>query len=134
MKNLEVTVLLDKNDAVLHTRRLQIQPFGTFMSNLAGSIVGLYGTIRFIMNLVEEKYESYMKNRKHTLSLKEIQQRRIEIIEKNILKPRMDLNNESPQVTSRELYHPSTSSIDIDKSIQYTDFYINTIKPYNHIT
>jgi hypothetical protein len=101
------------------------------MSNLAGSIVGLYGTIKFIMNLLEGKYEDYMKNRKHTLSLKEIQRRRIEIIEKNMSILPMDLKNETSQQTARELYYPSSSSI--DTSIQYKDFYMNAIKPYNYI-
>jgi hypothetical protein len=132
VKNLQVTVLLNKNDSVLHTQRLQIQPFTTFMSNLAGSIVGLLGTIMFLMNLLEGRYEHYMKDRKHNLSLREIQQSRTEIIEKNKFGPEMNLDNETPQVTSRDLC-PNTSSIDIGISVNYNSFYMNTIKPYSQL-
>jgi hypothetical protein len=60
---LKVNILLDKNDSVLLTQRLNKQDLILYFSNLAGSIVGVMGMVGFFMNLIEEKYEINKKKR-----------------------------------------------------------------------
>ena len=117
-------VLLYKNDAVLLTQRLQSRPLNIFMSSLAGSVLGLLGMLRFIMNFIEEKYEIYLENRNRRRSLKELSNNRIEIIDKNLFifekkhKPPL----ESCQCTSREIL--STTEFNLEFGIHHT--YITT--------
>lgn len=104
VKNLEVKVLLNKQVSVLHTRRLQNQPVSIFLSNLAGSIVGLLGTIGFFMNVIEDKYENYLRNRIHKRSLKQLAKDRIVMIDKHFVsfETRMP-DSGSPPSTYRDL-------------------------------
>ena len=106
------------------------------MSNLAGSIVGLLGTIRFLMNLLEARYEKYMQDRKDDLNLRQIIQRRIEIIEKNLSSSEMNLYDQTSRATDKRRSQATDrrlcgniSSIDIDTSIQYNSYYM---KRYSH--
>ena len=57
-----VIVYLDINGSVLYTQRQQIQPLIVFLSNLAGSVIGLLGTIGFLMTQFEGYYERYLAN------------------------------------------------------------------------
>ena len=40
-----------------------------FLSNLAGSVLGILGTVGFVMNLFEENYENYQNSRKEKKKL-----------------------------------------------------------------
>ncbi len=48
---------------MLVTQRLSKQTFEAYASNLAGSIVGIFGIMGIIMNFVEERFESFMQKR-----------------------------------------------------------------------
>lgn len=103
-ENLEVFVYLFKNEAALLTQRLKIQPWSTFLSNLAGSILGILGTVGFVMNLIEDKYEIYLKNKKQIKNFKSLKRGRIEILEKNMnTKEKSENKLEPPQDTCRDL-------------------------------
>jgi hypothetical protein len=83
-KNLEVQILLNKIWAVLVTQRLQVQPLGTLLSNLSGSIIGIMGIFGFFMGFFEEYHIKYSKKMKYKLKLRKLKQNREEIIAKNI--------------------------------------------------
>ena len=110
----------------MHTQRQQIQLWSVFLSNLAGSIIGLLGTIGFLMNQFEGYYESYLANRKDSLNFKELKKRRIEIIDKNLyICETRDFKIENPQVSSRELISYTDLSIKTNNSPCYSN-YLNT--------
>lgn len=126
VKNLEVMISFDKNDSVLYTQRLRAQPLSVFLSNLAGSVIGLLGTIGFFMNQFEGNYEIYVKSRKHNLTLDQIKKHRIEIIDQNLfMYETSDPKLESPQVSSRVLITSEDLSITTN-NIPYCSKYHNT--------
>jgi hypothetical protein len=83
MKNLEVSLKLYQNGAVLHTQRLQIQSISSFLGNLAGSVIGMMGIFGFFMNQFEVRYEKYIKNRVNTIQFDKVKQNRFGIMYKN---------------------------------------------------
>lgn len=82
---LKVKILLDKNDAVLLTQRIEKETLDAYLSNLAGSILGILGTIGFLMNLVEEKYENYIRKRKKIRNYRKVCMNHKQIFEKNFI-------------------------------------------------
>lgn len=72
MKNLKVKIDLQKSSAVLLTQRLIKQSLISFFSNLAGSVLGIMSLIGFIMNMIEPRYEDYMRTRRNRRTIKEI--------------------------------------------------------------
>lgn len=54
------------------TQRLIRQSLISFFSNLAGSVLGIMSLIGFIMNMIEPKYEDYMRTRRNRRTIKEI--------------------------------------------------------------
>jgi hypothetical protein len=78
-----VDVVLYKNWAVLYTQRLQVQPIGTLLSNISGSICGILGIFGFLMGLFEEKYTKYARKRSYELNLKKLGENGEGIMDKN---------------------------------------------------
>lgn len=91
-------IALEKNDSVLITERLEKQPLAVYLSNLAGSILGVLGAVGFILNVYEQSYENYIKNRKIVRSLKQLTRNRIEITEKNFTAFSIKENQETRSV------------------------------------
>lgn len=117
-------VLLYKNNGVLYTHRTQNLPPSTFFSNLAGSIIGLLGMIGVFMNIIEEKYDHYLKFRVHRRSLKELENTRNELIEKNLFTFSVpNAFNASAQATSRELLSSVEISSTVDNFPNYNSFF-----------
>ena len=52
-----MTIFLQKDNAALLTQRFERQSLSAFFSNLSGSILGILGTIGFVMNILEGKLE-----------------------------------------------------------------------------
>ncbi len=68
---------------MLYTQRLQVQPIGTLLSNLSGSILGILGVFGFFMGLFEGTYINHMKKRSYILDMISIMKNRDGIIKKN---------------------------------------------------
>jgi hypothetical protein len=94
---------------VLLTQRLQKQTLITYFSNLAGSVLGIIGTIGLIMNLIEEKYEGYYAKYKYKLNTGQIFANRLAILNKNF-----NLNKEPEFRRYNNLSHGTISDIDIE--------------------
>jgi hypothetical protein len=105
-----VNISLDKNDSVLLTQRLKKQDLIVYLSSLAGSILGVMGIVGFFMNLIEEKYEKYKKNRIVKRSLEWLHMNKRQLIEKNFL----SLDGESKQIITSNL---SNYSLELEEFI-----------------
>jgi hypothetical protein len=81
---------MDKNDAALLTQRLKKQDLIAYLSNLAGSIVGVMGVVGFFMNILEEKYEIYQRKRIIRISLQYLERNRRQLADKNFLTLEID--------------------------------------------
>jgi hypothetical protein len=125
IKNLELRVSLTKNDAVLYTQRFEESDLITFLSNLSGSILGLLGLIGFIMNNIEENYESFVKKRNQRQAYKEFLRSSSEFLSKNFDDHLEIIARHSNQETSRNLLLDHnlslTAEIDSDKSNSTTN-------------
>jgi hypothetical protein len=73
-----------KGEAVLITQRLANFSLNTFLSNLAGSVLGILGGVGFLMNVLEEYYEIYQSRTHRRKNLKQIMKHRCEILDKNL--------------------------------------------------
>lgn len=127
-------ISLDKNDSVLITKRLQKQELVIYFSNLAGSILGVLGSIGFILNIIEKYYEFYMKNRITALSLKHLIQSNYSLSEKNFatlpIIEKAQTNHTDSHLNSLEYFNITMNnktstddlhiiSTDRDREIQY---------------
>lgn len=92
MNSLKVKISLDKSDAVLLTQRLTKQDLIVYLTNLAGSIVGMMGLVGFFMNIIEEYYENYEKRRINRVSLLILERNRTQLVNKNFLTLNMGNN------------------------------------------
>jgi hypothetical protein len=90
-----------KNDSVLLTKRLKKQDLILYLSNLAGSIIGVMGMVGFFMNLIEEKYEKYKKNRVIKRSLEFLEKNRKQLVDMNFL----SLESDSKPILISKLSH-----------------------------
>jgi hypothetical protein len=94
-----VEVVLYKNWAVLYTQRLQVQPIGTLISNISGSLCGILGIFGYFMGLFEEKYTKYARKRSHRLNLKKLVENGEGILDKNFSRSTLQLMRDEPRRT-----------------------------------
>jgi hypothetical protein len=122
VKNLEVRISLTKNDAVLYTQRFEESDLITFLSNLAGSILGLLGLIGFIMNNIEENYESFVKKRNQRQAYKEFLRSSSEFLSKNFDDYSENIARHSNQEASRNLLldHNLSLTAEIDSDASHS--------------
>jgi hypothetical protein len=92
-----VDVVLYKNWAVLYTQRLQVQPIGTLLSNISGSICGILCIFGFLMGLFEVNYTKYARKRSHELSLKKLGENGEGILDKNFAYSTLQLMRDEPE-------------------------------------
>jgi hypothetical protein len=95
-QSLGVDVILYKNWSVLQTQRLKVQSTESLLSNLSGSIVGIMGISGFIMNLVEDNYLKYKRNRNTRLKFLRVLGQRKKIFNKNFLMSVNQLRESKP--------------------------------------
>lgn len=73
------------------TRRTSKQDIYVYFSNIAASVLAVMGAFGFAMNLIEEKYERYKKNRVVKSSLEYLENNRKQLAEKNFMTLEDDL-------------------------------------------
>ncbi len=118
MKNLKVKIDLEKNSAVLLTQRLIKQTLISFFSNLAGSVLGIMSLIGFIMNLIEPRYEHYIRKWRNRSSSNKIIQTGNHIKKLNFKHSKVGHTN--PNLELRILDYISTIDNQVNISLQNT--------------
>jgi hypothetical protein len=95
-----------KCETVLLTQRLADFSLNTFLSNLAGSVLGILGGVGFLMNVLEEYYEIYQTRTHRTKNLKQIMKHRCEILDKNLSTNEKRITKEDfPSDTSKTILY-----------------------------
>lgn len=94
--------MLYKNWAVLYTQRLQVQPIGTLLSNISGSICGILGIFGYFMSLFEDYYIKYNRKRSYQVHLQKIQENSEAILDKNFAYSILSLTRNEPKRRTRQ--------------------------------
>ena len=77
---------LEKNSAALLTQRIENETPNTFFSNLAGSIIGILGTVGFIMSTFEGYIEEFEAKRRKKFNISYLSQTTSKLVELNFEK------------------------------------------------
>jgi hypothetical protein len=121
-----VDVVLYKNWAVLYTQRLQVQPIGTLLSNISGSICGILGVFGYFMGLFEVNYTKYARKRSQELNLKKLRENSEGILDKNFAYSILELMRTEP----KRMISPSRGTSKRFKLVYDTRLYdLSTLMP-----
>ena len=74
--NLGATVFLSQSSSGLYTKRYLIQTFIILVSSILGSVAGVMGATRFVMQITENHYIKYANSIKSKISIKNLKLKR----------------------------------------------------------
>ena len=92
VKDLKVKIYLEKNSAALLTQRVEKERSNTFFSNLAGAIIGILGTIGFVMTTFEGYIEEFKAKGRQKCKISYLAQNRNKLVELNFEKKLAAIN------------------------------------------